>query len=177
MQSSTIYIAIITGAITIIVAIIGIMGNWYLANQNKKMELLMKTKEIEQKEYQFLLENLKGFWESQNGLYSETLKTVSILVLNEDIKSPEFLAAYKRFWELYWSDLPTCESYEISVAMDSIKELVYQKKHLNSDDKVNINTMKQNMQPLLLNLARAVKNSSLLLEYSEKLKRKIKSVS
>ena len=176
MKESVIYVTIISGSITVIVAIIGIIGNWYLANQNKKMELLMKTKEIEQKEYQFLLENLKGFWEYQTGLYSETLKVVSVLVLNEDICSNEFLDAYKRFWELYWSDLPTCESKEIAYAMAAIKDDIYEKKHLDPTDKIAIKEKKHSMKDLLLKLAIAVKNSSLLLAYSEKLKFKIINV-
>lgn len=175
MKDSTLYVALISGFITLIVALIGIFGNLFLANKNRQMELLMKDKEIESKEYQFLLENLKGFWEYQNRLYSETLKVVSVLVLNEDIKSEEFLTSYKRFWELYWSDLPTCESNEIAKAMVAIKDLVYEKKHLNPEDADGINEIKQKMKNPLLNLAISVKNSSILLEYSEKIKRKFQN--
>jgi len=175
MEQSTLYAAVIPGAITVIVAIIGILGNWYLSNQNKKMELVMKTKEIEQKEYQFLLENLKGFWEYQNGLYSETLKTVSVLVLNDDVTSVEFLGAYKRFWELYWSELPTCESKEIATAMALMKNKIHDKKHISAGNKAAISDMKEGLKKDLLNLATAVRNSSLLLEYSERIKAKIKS--
>ena len=176
-QNSALYVAIITGSVTVVVAIIGILGNWYLAIQNKKKELLMKSKEIEQREYQFLLENLKSFWEYQNGLYSETLKVVSTLVLNDDIKSEEFVKAYKRFWELYWSELPTCESREIESAMTAVKDMIYDKKHLDENDKIKIHAMKKEMKNRLLDLAVAVKNSSLLLEYSEKIKHKIKNSS
>ncbi|WP_299440846.1 hypothetical protein [uncultured Aquimarina sp.] len=145
--------------VPITIAIIGIIGNWYLVIQNKK-------KEIEQKEYQFLLENLKGFWEYQNKLYAETLKVVSVLVLNKDIKSEEFLSAYKRFWELYWGELPTCESNEIESSLVNIKELIYRKKNLKEGE--------EPMNSALLNLAKSIKKSSLLLEYSEKLREKIK---
>jgi len=146
-----------------------------LSNQNRKLELVMKAKEIEQKEYQFLLENLKSFWEYQNGLYGETLKVVSVLVLNENIQSEEFLSAYKRFWELYWSELPTCESGEIAKAMVLIKDKVYDKKHLDPNDTIGIDKIKKEMKNPLLHLATAVRNSSLLLEYSERLKLKIKN--
>ncbi len=167
--------AIISGAATLLVALVGIFGNLYLANVNKKRELLIKEKETEQKEYQFLLENLKSFWQYQNGLYSETLKIASVLVLNEDIKSAEFLSAYNRFWELYWSELPTCESKEITSAMAAIKDKVYDKKHLDEKDEVTIKAIKHEMKSLLLDLALAVKKSSLLLEYSEKLRTKFRS--
>jgi len=166
---------IISGIITLIVALVGLFGNWYLANQNKKQELLIKQKEIEQKEYQFLLENLKSFWEYQNKLYAETLKVVSELVLNEDIASPEFLNAYKRFWVLYWSELPTCESKEVEAAMVNIKDLIYDKKHLDKNNKASIDNIKHQMKVPLLQLSLAVKQSSVLLEYSERLKNKIRS--
>jgi len=159
--------ALISGIIAITVAIIGIIGNWYLAIQNKK-------KEIEQKEYQFLLENLKGFWEYQNKLYTETLKVTSALVLNKDIKSDKFLANYKRFWELYWSELPSCGSREIELAMDKIRQLIYQKKNLKKEEKHKLNEMEEPMNSALINLAKAIKKSSLLLEYSEQLREKIK---
>lgn len=175
VQSPTSVIAIISGCATVIVAVLGILGNWYLVNQNKKKELLMKSIEIEQKEYQFLLENLKSFWEYQNGLYSETLKVVSKLVLNDSIKSEEFLEAYKRLWELYWSELPTCESEEIAAAMIAIKDMIYDKKHLDENDHIKIKSMKKDMKKMLLDLAVAVKNSSLLLEYSEKIKYKFRN--
>ncbi|MFT3912129.1 MAG: hypothetical protein QM737_22070 [Ferruginibacter sp.] len=175
MKDSTIYVALISGFITLLVALVGIFGNLFLANRNRKLELLMKDKEIDSKEYQFLLENLKGFWEYQNRLYSETLRVVSTLVLNEDIKSEEFLLSYKRFWELYWSELPTCESNEIARAMVAIKDLVYEKKHLNPEDVDAIDEIKQKMKNPLLNLALAVKKSSILLEYSEKIKMKFQA--
>lgn len=163
-------IAIISAAATIIVALIGLFGNWYLAIQNRKQE-------IEQKEYQFLLENLKGFWEYQNQLYTETLKVVSELVLNDDITSESFLSNYKRFWELYWSELPTCESREIESAMVGIKDLIYEKKHLNSDELDKLKALKAPMKQKLLTLAKSIKNSSILLEYSEKIKGKLKKSS
>ncbi len=153
--------------VPITIAIIGVIGNWYLVIQNKK-------KEIEQKEYQFLLENLKGFWEYQNKLYTETLKVVSVLVLNKDIKSEKFLSSYKRFWELYWGELPTCESNEIESALVGIKKLVYQKKNLKEEEGHKLEEMEELMNEALLNLAKAIKKSSLLLEYSEKLREKIK---
>ena len=177
MKESTLDIALISGFVTVIVTLIGIFGNMYLANKNKKSELLMKDKELESKEYQFLLENLKGFWEYQNNLYSETLKVVSTLVLHEDIQSKEFLSSYKRFWELYWSDLPTCESNEIAAAMVAIKDMIYEKKHLDPKDMDGIDAMKKQMKTPLLNLAMAVRKSSVLLEYSEKIKRKIQTTS
>lgn len=177
MKESTINVALISGFITLIVALIGIFGNLFLAYKNRKLELLMKDKEIESKEYQFLLENLKAFWEYQNRLYSETLKVVSTLVLSENIKSEEFLHSYKRFWELYWSDLPTCESNEIANAMVAIKDMVYEKKHLNPEDNEAIDDIKQKMKIPLFNLATAVKKSSVLLEYSEKIKKKFQNVS
>ncbi len=160
-------VTIISASATIIVALIGLMGNWYLAIQNRK-------KEIEQKEYQFLLENLKGFWEYQNKLYTETLKVVSELVLNEDIQSDSFLTSYKRFWELYWSELPTCESREIESAMVGIKDLIYEKKHLSAADSEGLKALKGPMKLKLLGLAKAIKSSSILLEYSENIKEKIK---
>ncbi len=163
-------IAIISGAITLLVTVIGVLGNWYLSIQNKK-------KEIEQKEYQFLLENLKGFWEYQNTLYTETLKVVSVLVLEDDIQSQEFLTSYKRFWELYWSELPTCESKEISVAMVGIKDLIYDKKKSDPDDKEKLNTLKKSLKNGLLNLANAMRDSSILLAFSEKIKEKVNKAS
>lgn len=172
MNDSTLNVALISGFITLTVALIGIFGNLFLANKNRQSELLMKEKEIESKEYQFLLENLKGFWEYQNRLYAETLKVVSILVLSEDIKSEEFLTAYKRFWELYWSELPTCESDEFADQMILIKDLIYDKKHLNPGDIDGINEIKHRMKDYLLNLSGAVRNSSILLEYSDRIRRK-----
>src|SRR4051812_39876932 len=118
---------LISGFITLIVALIGIFGNMYLANKNRKLE-------IESKEYELLLENLKVFWEYQNNLYSETLKVVSTLVFSADIRSEEFLASYNRFWELYWRDLPTCESGEIASAMVVIGRSLEKKKLLPPDD-------------------------------------------
>lgn len=160
--------ALITGSITIIVALLGVFGNWYLSNQNKK-------KELEQKEYQFLLENLKSFWENQNRLYTETLKVVSTLVLNDKTDSDEFQLAYKRFWELYWSELPTCESHEVEGAMVSIKDLIYDKKHMNPAEWAKSPELKHDMKEKLLDLSQAIRNSSLLLEYSENLKIKIRN--
>jgi len=160
--------ALITGSITIIVALLGVFGNWYLSTQNKK-------KELEQKEYQFLLENLKSFWENQNRLYTETLKVVSTLVLNDKTDSDEFQLAYKRFWELYYSELPTCESHEVEEAMVDIKALIYDKKHMKPDEWAKSPELKQKMKSRLLKLSRAIRNSSLLLEYSENLKAKIRT--
>ena len=161
-------IAVITAAVTLIVAIVGIAGNWYLANVNKR-------KEIEQQEYQFLLQNLKSFWEYQNGLYSETLRVVATLVLSDNVRSEEFLKAYKRFWELYWSELPSCESKEIASAMVALKQKIYDKKHIEPGDHIKLQASKEELNSLLLDLASAVRKSSLLLEYSEKIRRKIKN--
>jgi|GEM_PF-2647605 len=172
MTNSSIDVALISGFITLIVALVGIFGNLFLANKNRKLEISMKEKEIESKEYQFLLENLKGFWEHQNSLYSETLKVASTLVLDEDIKSEKFLGAYRRFWELYWSELPTCESDEIKVAMIGIKDMIYRKKNLNPDDKAAIRKIKEEMNDPLYKLSRAIRASSILLEYSERIKKK-----
>ncbi len=173
MKDTTIYVAIISGAITLIVGILGIFGNMYLTSHNRKMELLLKTKEMEHKEYQFLLENLKGFWEYQNKLYAETMKVASVLVLNDDTRSEEFLGAYKRFWELYWSELPVCESREIESAMVGIKDLIYKKKKLDPEDASDSEALKPALKSALLNLAKAVRDSSLLLKYSENIKSKI----
>ena len=159
---------VITGLITVAVTIVGIFGNWYLVIRNKK-------KEIEQQEYQFLLENLKDFWERQNSLYTETLKVVSELVFNNDTGSEDFLNAYNRFWELYWGELPTCESQEIATAMVGLKDLVHEKKHLEKEEILKREDLKKSLENGLLQLSKAVRNSSLLLEYSEKIKAKIKS--
>ncbi|MES2649209.1 MAG: hypothetical protein V4717_20190 [Bacteroidota bacterium] len=166
MQETTILIAIITGSITLLVAVAGIIGNWYLSNVNRKNEL-------QQQEYQLVLQNLKGFWEYQSNLYSETLKVVSILVLSDDISSDDFLNAYKRFWELYWCELPTCESNYVASAMVDLKQKIYDKKHFSSDNKEDLKLSREELNSLLLNLANAVRKSSLLLEYSEKIRNKI----
>ena len=166
MKDTTILVAIITGSITLLVAVIGIIGNWYLANVNRRNEL-------QQQEYQLVLQNLKGFWEYQSNLYSETLKVVTILVLSEDIRSEDFLKAYKRFWELYWCELPTCESNHVASAMVDLKQKVYDKKHFSSDNKEDLKKSREELNSLLLNLANAVRKSSLLLEYSEKIRAKI----
>jgi hypothetical protein len=99
----------------------------------------------------------------------------STLVLSDETESEEFLTAYKRFWELYWSELPTCESREVELAMISIKELIHKKRHLKPDDKAGSPNLKADMKNSLLKLAHAIRNSSLLLEYSEKLKDKIRN--
>lgn len=167
--------AIISACVTVLVALLGIFGNWYLANQNKKKELLIKNKEIEQKEYLFLLENLKSFWETQNGLYAEALKTVAKLTFIDDTRSEEFLAADNRFQELYYGELPTCESGEVEGAMVQVMEVLSQKKQLDPADKEGLVATKEGMQILLLGLSQAIRSSSLLLKYSEKLKEKIET--
>jgi len=100
---------------------------------------------------------------------------VSKLVLNEDIQSDEFLSAYKRFWERYWCELPTCESAEIEIAMVNLKQKVYDKNHLNPDDQEKISNTKEEMNMLLPGLAKAVRNFSLPLEYSEPIRDKIRA--
>lgn len=149
----------------VFVAIIGVLGNWLISQLNKRREII-------QKEQQFFLENLKSFWEKQNELYSEALKVASFLVLSkEDINSDNFINNYKRFWELYWSELPTCESKEVETAMVIMGELIHRKK--DSDQKLTKGELKMG----LLNLSTAIRNSSILLEYSETLKRKIRKKS
>ncbi|MFD2565828.1 hypothetical protein [Pseudotenacibaculum haliotis] len=142
----------------IVVAVIGVLGNWLVYQLNKR-------KEIAQREQQFLLENLKGFWEKQSNLYSEALKVSSVLVFTEDIASDEFTSNYKRFWELYWSELPTCESYEVELAMVKIGEKIKQK--------ASGKAVKE-MGKELYGLSTAIRDSSLLLEYSEVLRARIK---
>ncbi len=142
----------------IIVAVIGVLGNWLVYQLNKR-------KEIAQREQQFLLENLKGFWEKQGNLYSEALKVAATLVFTEDITSDEFIVNNKRFWELYWSELPTCESRDVELAMVRMGEKIKQKAKGNVVDQMDIE---------LLKLSKAIRRSSLLLEYSEVLRARIK---
>ena len=175
IQSPAAVTAIISACVTLLVALLGIFGNWYIANQNRKKELLIKSKEIEQKEYQFLLENLKSFWEQQGRLYSEALKVVTKLTFIDDTRSEEFLTANARFLELYYGELPTCESGEVEDAMADLLKAIDGKKQLDTTDKAGIKDMKDTMQGLLLRLSMAVRTSSLLVEYSEQLRQKIQS--
>lgn len=150
--------------VTTLVGVIGALINWNSTIKNR-------NKEINQKEHQLLLENLKGFWENQNRLYSETLNIVSVLVFNDDTKSEEFLTSYERFWKLYWAELPTCESKEVESAMADLGISIHKKKHDHNED---LNNLKKQMKLELLNLATAVRESSLLLEYSESIKEKLR---
>ncbi|MDY8136826.1 hypothetical protein [Aquimarina sp. 2201CG5-10] len=161
---------IITGIVASGVTLFGVLLNWYLSIQNKK-------KEIEQKEYQFLLENLKEFWNTQNRLYSETLKVTSELVLSNEIRSEKYLENYNRFWELYWAELPTCESREVESAMVRIKDLIHEKKHIKDGEEYKLEDLRKPMKSALLNLSKAVRDSSILLEYSESIKNKFKESS
>lgn len=166
-------IAIISATVTLMVALIGIFGNMYLANQNRKRELLIKEKEIEQEEVKVLLENLKGFWEEQNRVLKQALYSGSVLTLNEDIKSEEFLKEYKNLWRLIYAELPMYDVPTVEDAIDKLASHAYEKKRIDPNDKEAINTKKQEMKPLLTNLALSIKETSIVLEYSKKLKNKI----
>ncbi|MEM6807374.1 MAG: hypothetical protein AAF696_38585 [Bacteroidota bacterium] len=168
-------IGIISASVTVIVAIIGLFGNWFLANQNRKRELLIKEKEIAQQEIKFVLENLKSFWEYQNSVFQRVLKTVSILTFNEEIKSEEFLNAYKRLWEIKYGELPTCDAEEIEIALDEFASIAYEKKRLDPEDSLEINNYKKKMKPYLTNVSKAIRDSSILLDYSQKMKENILS--
>jgi len=166
-------IAMISASVTLLVAIIGIFGNMYLANQNKKRELLIKKKEIEQQETKFLLENLKGFWEDQNQILKQTLSTASILTFNEDIVSNEFQSEYKRLWELIYGELPMYDVPKVEEAMEKIATLAYKKKRLDPKNSKAVNLKKKEMKPILTKLALRIKETSIVLEYSKKLQKRI----
>ena len=168
-------IEIISSTATLIVAFIGIFGNMYLANQNRKKELLLKEKEIEQEEVKVLLENLKGFWEEQNKVLKLALFSGSVLTLNEDIESDEFLSEYKNLWRLIYAELPMYDVQEVEEALKKLADKVYEKKRINPKDKEAINLKKQEMKPLLTELALSIKETLIVLEYSRKLKNNIKS--
>ena len=147
----------------------------YLANQNRKKELLLKEKEIEQEEVKVLLENLKGFWEEQNKVLKLALFSGSVLTLNEDIESDEFLSEYKNLWRLIYAELPMYDVQEVEEALKKLADKVYEKKRINPKDKEAINLKKQEMKPLLTELALSIKETLIVLEYSRKLKNNIKS--
>ena len=166
-------IAIISASGTLLVAIIGIFGNMYLANQNKKRELLIKEKEIKQQETKFLLENLKGFWEEQNQILKQALSTASILTFNEDIVSNEFQLEYKRLWKLIYGELPMYDVPKVEKAMEKIATLAYKKIRLDPKNSKAVNLKKKEMKPVLTNLALQIKETSIVLEYSKKIQKSI----
>lgn len=168
-------IALISVVGTLTVAVIGLLGNWFLANQNKKKELLIKEKEIEQQEVKFVLENLKNFWEYQNNVFQDVLKTASTLTFNENINSEEFQNAYKKLWELKFAILPICGVEEVEKALDEFDDLAYEKKRLDPNASEKINDKKKEMKPYLKNLSVAIRNASMFVEYSNKIKTKIKN--
>lgn len=163
-------IAIISASVTLMVALIGIFGNMYLANQNRKRELLIKEKEIEQEEIKFLLENLKGFWEEQSEILKQALFTASVLTFNDDIESDEFQTEYKRLWKLIYGELPMYDVQKVEEAMEKLASHAYEKKRLDPNNIGLIKSKKKEMKPLLTNLALRIKETSIVLEYSKKLK-------
>lgn len=165
---------IIPATATIIVALIGLFGNWYLINDNRKRELTIKKLEIKKQESNLILESLKDFWEYQNKIYQDVLSTASLLTFNEKIESEEFQNAYMRLWELKYGELPTCDSEEIELALEVFSDLAYQKKRLKVEDSESIKEYKKLMKPCLKDISKSIRNSSILLDYTKIMRLRIK---
>lgn len=168
-------IAIIGAITTLVVALIGIFGNMYLSNVNRRKELEIKKEEIEKEEVKVLLENLKGFWEEQSNILKQTLLTGTELTFNEDIESDKFLEEYDKLWRLIHGELPMYDVPNVEQALEKLADLAYNKKRLDPKDKNTIKENKREMKPLLTNLAKAIKDTSIVIEYARKLKRNIPS--
>ena len=62
------------------------------------------------------LEARKQYLTRQLELYTEATRAAAKLATS-DQKSPEFVAAQHRFWELYWGELSMVENAEVETAM------------------------------------------------------------
>ncbi|PCJ91297.1 MAG: hypothetical protein COA50_16560 [Flavobacteriaceae bacterium] len=164
----------IAATATIIVALIGLFGNWYLINDNRKRELSIKQLEIEKQESNLILESLKEFWEYQNKVYQDVLRVASILTFNKEIDSEEFQKAYIRLWELKYGELPTCDSEEIELALEVFSDLAYEKKRLKVEDIKSIKEYEKLMKPCLKDISKSIRNSSILLDYTKIMRLRIK---
>ena len=148
-------LALIQGLLPALTAIIG--GIWiawtYLENQKHA-----HTDQIEQAQKENvtrLLEARKPFIDKQLALYVETSQVTGRLVSTEDYSGADWQGQFRRFEELYWTELSMVENEGVKTAMQNF---ALKLRWINSHQSAAHHTDLEDLQQLSYQLAKALRS-------------------
>jgi len=127
-----------------------IIGIWATYNEYKKQNDEKNLREIERHE-QTAREFRKHFYDVQFSLYAEACEVTSILA-TEEIGSPDYIEARKKFFRLFWGRLAIVEEVSVESGMVHFKNLLIQ--YENNPNEIN----EESLMQASLQLSHAARN-------------------
>lgn len=112
----------------------------------------------ESRDYQFNMQILSKFKETQQKVYAETMGIVSYLAAADtaDFKTQKYANSYNRLEQLYWVELSTVQSPEVDTALIFFKNDI---DNLKANNFRKINEKKIQLMEHANGVAEAIRNS------------------